>query len=189
MRTTTDHNRRTLVNALWLGVGAWPAFTGSADVAAFEGGLDGCKGEGAARVAEGHVEACEDVLAAQQVETDAQPGGKPDAGVPFDRPDAEWQAVDVDRDQTPITDDRIGQLAGFQVKAQRSSFSIGENRHERPGVDIHPNRFPPLRAAHMQRDNGTRVSTVEAVRDGYSAHVKSSGRGTRRTEGMTPGCL
>src|SRR3989338_1002658 len=46
-----------------------------------------------------------------------------------------------------------------------------------------------MRPAQLHGDDRTWRPAVEAIGEGYNAHVKSSGRGTRRTEGMTRGCL
>ncbi len=56
-------------------------------------------------------------------------------------------------------------------------------------VAIGPDRYPSARSAQLHGDDGSESAFMRDVREGYRAHVKSSGRGIRRPVGMVRGCL
>src|SRR3989338_3859292 len=92
------------------------------------------------RLAEGHVEASEDILAAEQVEPNTKPWREPNSGCQSNGADADWKMANIDRNQTPIADNRVDQLASFNQKAKPVSFSNCEDRGRSPGVHVHPHR-------------------------------------------------
>ena len=150
---------------------------------------NGLEGDALTGVAKCHVEAGEDVLPAQEIKADAKPWRGPYVSNQSTRPDTDRQSMDIDRDRAAIAHDRISQLPSPEVKSQQSGFALGEDRDRSARVYIHPDFFPTTGTMHVQRDDGTWNPTKDAVPEGYRAHVKSSGRGTRRTEGITPGCF
>ena len=185
--------------SLWLVAGAAVLWSWSAPawaaVITWDGGgtdgslADGLEGDALAGVAKRHVEARENILSAEQVESDTQARREADGRCQLDGSDANRQPVDIDRDRAAIAHYRISQLPSPEVKSQQSGFALGEDRDRSARVYIHPDFFPTTGTMQVQRDDGTWNPTKDAVPEGYRAHVKSSGRGTRRTEGITPGCF
>ena len=150
---------------------------------------DGREGNAFAAIAECHIKMSENVLTPQQIETNTETWGESQAHAQFNGADSYGNVMDIDWNQTPIANHRIGQLAVFDAESQHASFPFSQNGHECAGIDIDPDFFPTTGTVQLHGDDGAWEATKKTVGESYSAHVKSSGRGTRRTEGMSPGCF
>jgi hypothetical protein len=141
-------------------------------------------------VAEGNVEMFEDVFAAHKTEADPQARGKADDAFEFNGADFDKQTVNVNRYLTSVANSYQRLNSPSQLDAEAVRVFFAKNRETCPGIDESPYLTPSVFSFDRECDDGRWIFSVQkAVLKNYSAQTKSSGLGTRRPLGMTPGCL
>ena len=142
------------------------------------------------RLAEGDVEAIKNIFSSNEVETNPEARRKADRGFEFVGADFYGKVMEINRNLASVTDGDASFRCLGEINSKPLSIRRTENTKTCTGINVTPDLTPAKGSFDLDGDDGSWKFTVkEAVLEGYSAQLKSSGRGIGRPVGMIPGCF